>query len=173
MPQPSLHPAHAIADGQKRIRFCVALGITILLLLCGCHHTGRVETKIVALIHECPAITTCQISLRSATSFDFDSMYAFDDNSDAQDRARILRIKDEGFEEMTRQLVFLKAGKIVHQENEPTNFEGIVKNQVVFDSADRQNFEVFSCDAVFSVIAEESNGERYFVRKQIKSGKNP
>jgi hypothetical protein len=161
----------ASARAMNSHAVALLIGALVSPFLVGCGGPGKIERGIVKEIRRCPQAKVCQVSIQAVTDFDWSMMYAFDLNSDAKDRERILGVKDEGFQELTRQLVFLRHGKIVHQENEPTNFEGPIRNDVVFDHPDDATYVSYPHDALFSVEEGQAQTGPYFVLKRIPSEK--
>jgi hypothetical protein len=89
-------------------------------------------------------------------------MYAFKYTATKQDREKALGMTDDGYRDLERQLVFLKNGKLVFQESEPTNAEHPIKNEVVFDIPDTESFKSYPHGTVFSVTALRSDSGPYF-----------
>src|SRR3954452_22674588 len=129
----------------------------MLLGLSDCSGSTEFERKMVARIQKCSDMANCRIQLSDVTAFDWDRLYAFKYTATEENRNQALGIKDEGFTEFLRQLVFVKDGKIVFQESEPTNIEGPMKNEVVFDIPDDSSFKSYPHEVLFSVL--ETNGK--------------
>jgi hypothetical protein len=149
--------------------FAVVILASMLLCLPGCTRSGKVERALVSQITQsCRDQAPCQIRVDQATWFDWDKMYAFKYTATEPDREKALGMKDDGYRDLERQLVFLKNGKIVFQESEPTNAEHPIKNEVVFDIPDAEASKSFSRETVFSVTKLRSEAGRYFQLNQMK-----
>jgi len=148
----------------RKCNYAVAVLLILLLSgLVGCSTSGPVERSIVRLTREqCRNQTPCQIRIEQATAFSWDKMYAFKYTATSKDRDAALGVKDEGYRELERQLVFLKDGKIVYQESEPTNVEHLVRNEVVFDMPDDAFFRSYPLGTVFSATVLSSTAGPYY-----------
>ena len=71
-------------------------------------------------------------------------MYVFKYNVRLEEMNTVLGVNFENYTEFTRKIVFLSNGKIVYEEEEKTNIEGLVDNQVVFDIPDTMNYKVYN-----------------------------
>jgi len=140
----------------------------IIFALFGCFRSQTVESAIVARINSCPNPSSCQISLRGATNFEWDQLYVFDGGDSKKDRELALGIADDGYREFDGQFVFLQGHKIVHEENIPTNIEHPISGQVLFDVPDGHRFGIYPHDATFSVTIINGTGGRYYQLKQTK-----
>jgi hypothetical protein len=108
------------ASGFSRCEFLFVIALGILSTLPGCARSGKLEREILSEIRQkCGDRGSCRIQIDRAALFDWDKMYAFKYTATEQDRERVLGTKDVGYRDLERQLVFLKDGKIVHQESEP------------------------------------------------------
>jgi hypothetical protein len=94
-------------------------------------------------------------------------MYFFTGQGNSQDRSDALGIREEGYKEFEEQLVFLKNGRIIYQENEPMNIEKRVKNDVVFLFAENRNFISFGPKATFTVSVEEGSDGPWYLLRQV------
>lgn len=72
------------------------------------------------------------INLKDITDFKWDTLIASNLPISHEEINKIIGINYPDFVEFTRPIIFLKDGKIIHYENNPCNYEGIVENQVIF-----------------------------------------
>lgn len=152
----------------RRFLPVAVLGCSLFPLF-GCSRSGKVETALVAQISRaCAGQASCRIRIDQATSFDWDKMYAFKYTATEQDREHALGMKDIGYRDLERQIVFLKDGKIVHQESEPTNVEHPVKNEVVFDIPDAVAFKSYSRGTEFTVDRLNGKLGPYFQLREAR-----
>jgi hypothetical protein len=149
---------------------CVPVAtLCLFLALTGCERRGKVERGILREIHHSCAIkNSCTIRIKDFAAFDWDRMYFFTGQGTSQDRSDALGTREEGYREFEEQLVFLKNGRIVYQESEPTNIEKRVRNDVVFQSLGNQNFIFFEPKAVFSVSVEEGSDRPWYLLNEIR-----
>jgi hypothetical protein len=129
---------------------------------------GKVERAMIRqIIHSRSNPAGIQIKIKSATDFDWDKMYAF------------RSAPEKGVEEVTGTqvledcdispaLFFLQNGRIVYQECEPSDFEGVTEDDVIFDIPDDANYKSYLPNAVFSATVAESKEGPYYVLKQIQ-----
>ena len=156
------------ASSGREFPFVIAL-CGILLTLPGCPRSGKVEQEIVSEISQkCGDRGSCRIQIDRAALFDWDKMYAFKYTATAQDRERVLGTKAVGYRDLERQLVFLKDGKVVHQESEPTNVEHPVRNEVVFDIPDSAAFKSYPHEAAFWVNRLSSSAGPYYELSEVR-----
>ena len=153
---------------QKIANAIEVLAGAMLLGLCDCSGSTEFESKMVALIQKCSDMANCRIQLSDVTTFDWDRLYAFKYTATEENRNQALEIKDEGFTEFLRQLVFVKDGKIVFQESQPTNVEGLIKNEVVFDIPDDSSFKSYPHEVMFSVVEMSGKAGPYYLLKQVQ-----
>jgi hypothetical protein len=111
------------------------------------------------------------VRIRDVTDFDWDKMYVFDTGFDGDEIKTVIGTYVPEKTALTRKLVFTKGGKVVHYDELPTNIEGMVNNEVLFDDAGNYSHKIYSIeDAVFEAQKNSHNGkEVYFNLKQIKS----
>src|ERR1700686_1433058 len=111
-------------------------GATVLgvrsLLLC---FTGspKFEMKMVASIAaNCQDHEDCTLRLQDVTSFEWDRMFAFGYGARESEIERVLGAKYHWGGEFQRKIVFMKGGKIVFHEEEPTDIEHPLKEEEAF-----------------------------------------
>jgi hypothetical protein len=137
-------------------------------VLSGCQRPGKVERGLLRQIrHSCVGTNPCSIRIRDFTPFDWDKAFFFDDATTEQERSNALGTREEGYWEFEDQLVFLKNGRIVHQESEPTNIEKPIKDQIVFTTPGDSNFASFEANAVFVVSIVDGPDGPSFLLKQV------
>lgn len=144
------------------------LGISLLLLSSACT-TWNVEKRVGARIEEsCVPSASCTIAIRDLTDFGWDRMYAFKYNAGLEQIQTAIGTKFPDFDEFARKLVFLKEGKVVHREDEPTDIEKIVEGEVVFDIPDNEVYRSYTPEtAVFRAEKKKSGNTAYYELTQI------
>jgi hypothetical protein len=141
----------------------------LLWTVSGCARPGKVERELVSQItQKCGNRGSCRLQIDQLASFDWDRLYAFKYTATEQDRERALGTKDVGYRDLERQLVFLKDGKIVHQESESTNVEHPVKNEVVFDIPDAVAFKSYPRGTVFSINQLNGSSGPYYELSEVR-----
>jgi len=140
--------------------------LCLLVALAGCDQHGSVERAILHQIHRsCASEHPCLVRVRDNTSFSWDKAFFFNDATTEQERTNALGTGDVGFSELQDQLVFLRDGRVVYQESEPTNIEKNLKDQIGFEALDGKNFTFFVPDVVFQVSVESGpDGPWYLLR---------
>jgi hypothetical protein len=135
-------------------RVPVLILMVLVWSLSGCKPQSReFEQKIVTRIKQCHDPNDCQVSVEGLTEFQWDRAYVFAASDSRKSREVVLGCSDVGYQEMTRQIVFMKNGKLVHQESEPSELEGAVSDEVDFKvTTTYPNFAAFGPSAVFSVL---------------------
>ncbi len=112
-------------------RFSI-IRILILILMFGCSKSGLIEQAIGEKIEDCKLDVPCIVKIKDLTSFQWDEMHVFSYGSDIGEIEKTLRTKFPNYVEFKRRIIFLKDGKIVHWENEPTDIEAMTEGQVTF-----------------------------------------
>jgi len=157
---------HSEITTMKRATRRLACGAAALLpLLSSCGpHQGMIAHSVVREVRQrCHPVTPCSIQLRHLTPFDWDKGFYFNDATTEEERTRTLGVKDENYQEMEDQYVFLKNGKVVHQENEPTNVEGNLPDEIGIVTPEGQNIASFESNATFTVSWESGSNGPWFL----------
>ncbi|MFZ1084409.1 MAG: hypothetical protein WAN35_05555 [Terracidiphilus sp.] len=102
------------------------------------------------------------------TNFDWDKMYVFDGESSESDRTKALGTRDLGFQEFQPQFVFLKNGRIVHQESEPADVENPVKDEIWIDTGEEAYYHICTPLAFYSVTEATDKDGPYYTLKQVQ-----
>lgn len=147
--------------------------VLALVLLYGCGEKGidpnSIEGKIVEKANSiCQVPDNCTIRLKDVTSFGWDKVYVFKYNASLEDIKKALGFELPAYTEFTRRIIFLKDGKIVYQEEEPTSVEGPVNGEVVFDIPDDAVYKSYNDDAAFKVKRRTFQKGTYYELTEIK-----
>ncbi len=78
-------------------------------------------------------------------------------------------MKPREFTEFHRRIAFVDKGRVVLEEEYPTNVERPVNGEVIFDTPDTTTYKSYSCDAGFRVSKVAFGDELYYLLVQIKS----
>jgi hypothetical protein len=141
----------------------------IMLLMFGCSKSGTIEQRIGRRLDDCKSAEACIIKIRDLTDFQWDKMCAFEYEASLDQIEKALGTKFPDYVEFKRRMVFLKDGKIVHREDEPTDIEGLVNGQVSFgESYTNPVWSLTPDTAVFTGKKEEFSGGIYYVLTQVK-----
>jgi hypothetical protein len=100
------------------------------------------------------------------TDFKWDKFYVFKYTAhrDVVEKAIGKTLKD--YKEFHRRIVFTEKGNVVFHEEEPTDIEHVMNNEVVCDIPDSSDFRVYDADAVFTVQkVSTSDGSYYQLHK--------
>lgn len=98
----------------------------------GCSKSGLIEQRIGEKVNICKPDVPCIVKIKDLTDFQWDEMHVFSYGSNLDDIRKTLKTDFPNYVEFKRRIIFLKDGKIVHWENEPTNIEGMTDGEVVF-----------------------------------------
>ena len=140
----------------------------ISMMLSGCK-SNTFENKITNKIESNCKQNSCTIRIKEITDFNWDKMYVFKYNVTLEEVNKVLGVSLENYTEFTRKIIFTSGGKIVYEEEEKTNIEGLINNEVVFDIPDTINYKAYNIEeAKFTVIEKEFDRGKYFELIQIK-----
>jgi len=96
-------------------------------------------------------------------------MHVFEYGARRDEIEKALGVPFPDYVEFKRRIVFLKDGKIVHREDEPTDIECPIDRQVSFGGSNAGSHWSFTPDtAVFSAEKKEFIGGVYYVLRQVK-----
>ncbi len=147
------------------------VSIFILLLFWGCSRTGLIEQAIGEKVDACKPDVPCIVKINDLTDFQWDEMHVFSYGSSLNEIEKTLRTDFPNYVEFKRRIIFLKDGKIVHWENEPTDIEAMTEGEVRFDGMETEPSQLsFTPEsAVFMAVKyfPTSAGVAYSL-KQIK-----
>ena len=132
----------------------------------GCSRSGLLERRVGERVERCQTGAPCVVRMKDLTGFQWDKMYVFSYGAELSDIETALGTSFPNFVQFTRRLVFLKDGKIVYREDEPTDIEHAVDGEVSFAGMDAQpSYLMFTPEtAVFSAKRQEhSHGVLYLL----------
>jgi len=137
-------------------------------ILAGCH-SNTMEGRIANAIRKSCKSDTCTIRIRNLTDFTWDKMYVFKYGATREEINKAIGAPLEHYTEFTRKIIFVSGRKIVFSEEEKTNIEGLVDNEVVFDLLDTVNYRVYTVDqAVFRAREKPFDKGKYYELEQAK-----
>jgi hypothetical protein len=163
----------------KKILLISGLSIVIAgAVYCGIMYTivifalsprpGKVEKEIIRqIVHSRSNPAAIQIQIRNVTSFDWEKMYAFRSSTTKKEIEEIIGVHVPQDCEISPQIFFLKNGRIIYQECEPSDFEGVVKDEIYFDMPENAKYKIYLPNALFSAKVEDGKKGPYYVLKQI------
>ena len=142
----------------------------MILLLLGCSRSGAIEEKIGKRVNGCSASAPCIVKIKDLTDFQWDQMHVFEYNATQDQIQESLGTDFPDYTEFTRRIVFLKSGKIIYREDEPTEIDRAVNGQVSFDpgSSTDPHSSFTPETAVFRAEKKQSSGGVYYVLTQLK-----
>lgn len=146
--------------------------LSVFLAFAGCNRVmpTSIEGRIGRAINDrCRPAARCVIPLREVTPFEWDRMFYFDYDVSSAARQSAIGLPVHT-EELRRQLVFLRNGKVVRNDLLPTDIEKPVENELVFE-ADDERSHWLSCDraAQFEVTRDSFGTGVTFFRLKIVS----
>ena len=149
----------------------IIVSIFILSLCWGCSRKGLIEQTIGEKVDACKPNVPCIIKIKNLTDFQWDEMHVFSSGSSLGEIEDTLKTDFPEYVALKRRMIFLKDGKIVHWENEPTDMENMIEGEVRFDGMEREPSQLsFTPEsAVFEALRyfPSSAGVAYHL-KQIK-----
>jgi hypothetical protein len=109
-----------------------------------------IERKIGKRIDNCQPNTDCIIKIAEITDFQWDKMFVFHYGVPFDEIQKHIGTEYGSYKEFKRQLVFIKDGKVIHQENLLTHISDTVDGAVQFDGLEYNHPLLFTPDtAVF------------------------
>jgi hypothetical protein len=130
---------------------------------------GSIEGKLVAKIKaSCQSEKVCTIRVRDVTNFAWDKMYVFPYTVNREEVEGVVGVPLPEWEEFKRMIIFTNGGKLVYFENDPTNIEHPINEQVVFDIPDRAGHRAYGPDPVFEVTQKDSDKDLYYELKLVQ-----
>lgn len=162
-----------IAMREVSIR-SVIVGALCLVLLQSCGTPAidphSIEGKLVAKIKTtCGESSGCTIRLRDVTDFDWDRVCVFNYAVTKDQIEKIIGAPFPRYVEFRRSIIFLKGGKVVYSEADPTDIEGPLNDQVVFDIAERGNYRTYSSESRFELQRKSFSRGVYYELRLIQS----
>jgi hypothetical protein len=128
------------------------------------------EGKLVTRINTtCSDSNSCTIRLKDVTDFDWDRVYVFKYTARKSEIEKVIGVPFPQYEEFKRSIIFVKGGKLVHGEANPTDVEGLINNEVVFDIADGETYKSYSSESQFEVRRKNFQGGVYYELRLIQS----
>src|SRR5919106_57968 len=110
------------------------------------------EGKLVTQIKTtCGESTGCTIHVRDVTDFDWDRVYVFNYAVTKDQIEKVIGAPFPRYEEFKRSIIFLNGGNVVYSEADPTDIEGVINDQVVFNLGYGNNYNAYSSESRFEV----------------------
>jgi hypothetical protein len=115
--------------------FILTLALSLML---SCSKSGVIERKIGERVDACKSDVPCIVGIKDLTDFQWDKMYVFSYGAYPEYIEKALGTPLPDYVEFQRRIVFLKDGKIVHREDEPTDIESMADGEVSFAGMDTE-----------------------------------
>ena len=129
-----------------------------------------IEGKLVTQIKTtCGESTSCTIRLRDVTDFDWDRVYVFNHGVTKDQIEKVIGAPFPRYEEFKRSIIFLNGGTVVYSEADPTDIEGVINDQVVFDLTYGNNYKAYSSESRFEVQRKNFSRGVYYELRLIHS----
>lgn len=141
----------------------------MLVAVSGCR-SNNIESKIGRRVGaQCETSKPCIIRISDLTDFQWDEMYVFTYIAASDQIEQIIGVPVAERVQFTRKVVFRWHGKVVHNEELPTQVDNLLDGQVVFDIPDEDFYKLYRVDsAVFQVSKREFEDGVYYELKQVK-----
>ena len=141
--------------------------LTAILFL-SCSGSQTIEQRIGQRVNACSA-SPCIVKITDVTDFAWDQMHVFEYGATQDQIEKSLGTGFPNYVEFTRRMVFLKNGKIVYREDEPTNIERPGTGQVSFaESYTDPHWSFTLANAVFRAEKKQFSGGVHYVLTQVK-----
>jgi hypothetical protein len=109
------------------------------------------------------------VKIKDVTDFQWDQMHVFESGATLDKIEKSLGTNFPDYVEYTRRIVFLKDGKIVRREDQPTDFERPTNGAVGFaETGKDQHWSYTPETAVFRAEKKSFDGGVYYVLTQVK-----
>jgi hypothetical protein len=142
--------------------------VIVIVSACNRVTSTSIEARIGRAITErCRTAARCVIKLREVTPFEWDRMFYFDYEVSPTARLSAVGLPFETAE-LTRQLVFVRNGHVVHNDLLPTDIEKPIENELDFEGDHQSDW--LSCDraAQFEVTHDSfGTGVTFFQLKPV------
>lgn len=144
----------------------LTLALLLLVVLCGCRR--GFDARVVSLItKDCHNTFPCVVQVKDATDFAWDKMYVISYTAHQPDVEKALGITLKPFTEFTRKVVFTNNGHLVHYEEQPTNVEHPVENEVAFEIPTGKDYAVYNADTKFTASKLSSPDGTYYYLQPV------
>jgi len=127
---------------------------------------GKLVTKIKTT---CGESSGCTVRIRDVTDFAWDRVYVFKTTADQSEVEKTIGVPFPQYREFRRSIIFLKGGKLVYGEANPTDVEAPIKDQVIFDIPDTDDYRAYSPESRFEVTRKNYDGRGYYKLNLIES----
>lgn len=156
---------------RKGVLSVAIVGVTLiglLFLILYSRGSRKFERKMVsAIVANCQDRPECLLRPRDVTNFQWDKMFVFGYGASDSEVERVLGTKHRWGGEFQRKIVFTNGGKVVFHEEEPTDVEHPLKDEVAFDFSPNSDYGVYSNNVVFKVSEKLSPNGRYFELSEV------
>jgi len=125
---------------------------------------GKLVTKIKTT---CGEFAGCTIRVKDVTDFDWDRVYVFNQGATKDQIEKVIGAPFPRYQEFKRSMIFLKGGKVVYSEAEPTDIESPINDQVAFDLT-RDNYNSYSSESRFVVERKNFSRGVYYELRLIR-----
>lgn len=169
-----LSEGRAVKMREVSVRAVIVGVLCLIVVLQSCGtltvDPHSIEGKLVARIKTtCGESNGCTIRLRDVTDFDWDRVYVFNYAVTKDQIGKIIGAPFPRYVEFRRSIIFLKGGTVVYSEADPTDIEGPLNDQVVFDIAERGNYRTYSSESRFEVQRKSFSRGVYYELRLIQS----
>jgi hypothetical protein len=131
---------------------------------------NSIEGKLVTRIEtSCRESSGCTVRIREVTDFAWDRVYVFKTTARKYQIEEIIGAPFPQYEEFKRSMIFVKGGKLVYGEANPTDVEAPINDQVIFDIPDTDDYRSYSLESRFEVTRKSYDGRGYYKLNLIES----
>lgn len=110
------------------------------------------EAKLLSAISsKCQGRFPCTLPIKDVTDFEWDKLYVFKYTAHRGIVEKAVGHELRDFQEFHRRIIFTNRGNIVLYDEEPTNIEHVINNEVVFDIPDSNDYGSYDASATFAI----------------------
>ncbi len=154
---------------MKKIYFSITVAFVTLIFSSCSNKRSNIEAKIADKIKNgCNENSECTINVKELTDFNWDKMYVFKYNASLEDVNKAVGANAGKYTEFMRRIIFTLNNKVVFNEEQPTNIEGLTEGEIVFDIPDSLTYKSYNANAaIFLSRTRESNNTTYYELTQV------
>jgi hypothetical protein len=153
---------------MRKINFSITVAFAVLILSSCSKHSNFEATIADKIKNSCKENSECTINVKDLTDFNWDKMFVFKYNASLEDVNKVVGANAGKYTEFMRRIIFTLNNKVVFNEEQPTNIEGLTEGEIVFDIPDSLTYKSYDVNtAIFLSRTRESNSTTYYELTQV------
>jgi hypothetical protein len=156
---------------KRRLFLGVLAVATFCCLAPGCKKetTSGFESKLIsAITAKCQSQVPCTLRIKDVTDFEWDKLYVFKYTASREVVEKVIGNPLKSYNEFHRRIVFTDNGHIAFYEEEPTNIEHVINNEVIFGIPDSTDYRAYDADSVFTVQKVSTSNSSYYQLRKVR-----